>query len=176
MQTLDDLLAQRLSDLIGSEAALRKALGENLNEQQKVRLAANAAGVNLIEPRVLQTLALPTEPTGAMPFRRHPSLKTIKEAVVSVLNASLFGMTALEILEKIDTLHGMDYPRTSLSPQLSRLKNDGVIAKDGKIWRLVPPSAKKNEAPSANALEPQNIPHQGDQTGAVRSPEIGALE
>lgn len=38
----------------------------------------------------------------------------------------------------------MPYVRTSLSPQLSRLKDDGFVALEGKIWLL-----KKFEAADA---------------------------
>jgi len=45
-------------------------------------------------------------------------------------------MTALEILAAINLKFGTDYPRTSLSPQLSRLKADGRIEREGIVWRL----------------------------------------
>jgi hypothetical protein len=174
--TLDKFLIERLSDLESEESGLRKALGENLAEQDKVRRAANAAGVDLISKITSSTFSRSAQFIPPAPHHRHPSLKTIKEAVVSVLSTSLFGMTALEILDEINKRHGMDYPRTSLSPQLSRLKNEGIINKDGKVWCLVNSGTKKDRAPNANALEPQNIPDQRDQTGAVKSPEIGAPE
>ncbi len=62
------------------------------------------------------------------------SIATIKEAVVAVLDEAGRGLTALEILPKINERLGVDYPRTSLSPQLSRLKAEKEIHLVGKHW------------------------------------------
>jgi chromosome segregation ATPase len=68
---------------------------------------------------------------------------TIKQAVVEVLKDHREGMTALEILAEINTRYfGGRLLRTSLSPQLSRLKNDdGKIELRGNNWFLLPQQA-----------------------------------
>ncbi len=65
---------------------------------------------------------------------------TIKQAVLEVLNDHRDGMTALEILAGINTRYfGGRIVRSSLSPQLSRLKdNDGKIELRGNKWFLLP--------------------------------------
>lgn len=62
---------------------------------------------------------------------------TIKDYVVQVLSESKRGMSALDILTAINERFGKDYDRTSLSPQLSRLRQDGVVGLRGPIWYLI---------------------------------------
>jgi chromosome segregation ATPase len=68
------------------------------------------------------------------------SLLTIKQAVLEVLKDHREGMTALEILAAINTRYfGGRIVRSSLSPQLSRLKdNDSKIDLRGNKWFLLP--------------------------------------
>ncbi len=65
---------------------------------------------------------------------------TIKQAVLEVLKDHREGMTALEILATINTRYfGGRIVRSSLSPQLSRLKdNDAKIDLRGNKWFLRP--------------------------------------
>jgi hypothetical protein len=65
---------------------------------------------------------------------------TIMEAVLNVLNENPQGMTALEILAEINTRYfGGSLRRTSLSPQLSRLKDrDKKIELRGNVWFRLP--------------------------------------
>lgn len=65
-------------------------------------------------------------------FRRN-----IQEMAVCVLGPSQ-GLTALEIIEKIYNKYQVLIPRTSLSPQLTRLKNRGLIERDSRVWYVTP--------------------------------------
>ena len=47
-------------------------------------------------------------------------------------------MDALTILFAINYRLGSNFARTSLSPQLSRLKEDGFVTLTRKIWKLAP--------------------------------------
>jgi uncharacterized protein (UPF0218 family) len=67
--------------------------------------------------------------------RQRPSV-TIKDAVIRVLVENPPGLTALDILEAINSQFGLGVERTSLSPQLSRLKVDERIKRLGKIWSI----------------------------------------
>ena len=68
------------------------------------------------------------------PYMTH-SPNSIKEMILEVLGASPRGMKAIDILESINSVYpGANLARTSLSPQLSRLKNDKKIVKSGLIW------------------------------------------
>ena len=61
---------------------------------------------------------------------------TIKEAVLKTLRSYNRPMGALEILDKLKEDFGMVYERTSLSPQLSRLKAEEKISLDRGAWSL----------------------------------------
>jgi hypothetical protein len=45
-----------------------------------------------------------------------------------------------------------DIERTSMSPQLARLREDGAIEQDNMKWRL---SARSTQGGAANSLQPQ---------------------
>lgn len=63
---------------------------------------------------------------------------TIKDMVRSVLTRNPEGGTSDQIANWITQLHGAEVARTSLSPQLSRLKADDEVSLDEEtgIWRL----------------------------------------
>ena len=61
---------------------------------------------------------------------------TIKDFVVRVLSEHPGGLVALDILAAINEKFGTEYPRTSLSPQLSRLAKQGVLGRRGMVWYL----------------------------------------
>ncbi|GKY88886.1 hypothetical protein [Sinisalibacter aestuarii] len=63
---------------------------------------------------------------------------TIKEMVRSVLSRNPEGGTSDQIINWINQIHASEVARTSLSPQLSRLKADGIVMldEDTGIWKL----------------------------------------
>lgn len=63
---------------------------------------------------------------------------TIKDAILDVLANNPDGADAQEILAMINEGYGLSVVRTSLSPQLSRLKSEGKITLTGKVWARVP--------------------------------------
>lgn len=69
--------------------------------------------------------------------RRKPPI-TIKQAVLQVLKEHPEGLIALDILKKINERHALGIVRTSLSPQLSRLKGDRKIVNRGNLWLRTP--------------------------------------
>jgi hypothetical protein len=60
--------------------------------------------------------------------------QTIKDMARAVLDTAAGGMTAHEILAAIKEEFDREIDRTSLSPQLSRLKTDGVITLHDDRW------------------------------------------
>ena len=64
---------------------------------------------------------------------------TIKELVRKALSEQFEnGATANQLLELFASAWGRnDIVRTSLSPQLSRLRKEGTLFRTGQIWRLV---------------------------------------
>lgn len=74
---------------------------------------------------------------------------TIQTMIVDVLRDFPGGLEALEIVRHIRERYGRDVPRTSLSPQLSRLKTDGVIDLENKTWRLTESNSASETTPGA---------------------------
>lgn len=94
----------------------------------------NAATSHEDRWRSLVVHSLPTIPKS--PYAR----LTIKELIVKGLQEQFeLGATASQLLELFASAWGRtDVVRTSLSPQLSRLKQDGELIRDGQRWRLAP--------------------------------------
>ena len=61
---------------------------------------------------------------------------TLKKMIVAVLEERSYGADALEILDLIKGKFGQDVKRTSLSPQLSRLKKSEQLVLIDKVWCL----------------------------------------
>ena len=76
-------------------------------------------------------------------------------------------MTASDILAAINKRLGVNYSRTSLSPQLSRLKQEGSLDLDGNAWSMsrddalgIPEQAIVSDLPSAtNDKKPNQWAH-----------------
>lgn len=64
--------------------------------------------------------------------------KTLKELAIEAIRSRHEGMEAAEILRWIKDMAGKDVPRESLSPQLSRLGQDGTLMREGMVWKLGP--------------------------------------
>jgi hypothetical protein len=47
-----------------------------------------------------------------------------------------YGATANQLLALFKSAYGREIPRESLSPQLSRLKEDKIIVLEGKLWKI----------------------------------------
>lgn len=77
---------------------------------------------------------------------------TIKDMVVSVLSSRLEGAEASDIVNFIANEFGEEVPRSSLSPQLSRLKEEGALILDGRIWKLNRQEDRADFARSSVAL------------------------
>ena len=105
-------------------------------ELAAVRRSASIAGVDL---EVIEEAAAEKHPPHSVSSNvstRAPAEKTIKEATVEILKEATGGLTAKELLRVMRDRYGLDYPRSSLSPQLSRLKGDGILAREDGRWLL----------------------------------------
>jgi len=61
---------------------------------------------------------------------------TIKQSVIQILMAHPHGLTARQILEKLRETSRPELPRHVLSPQLSRLLQEGRLTHKGRVWSL----------------------------------------
>ncbi len=131
-ETLTDFISNRLTELRAREKPLRQELEDIVREIEQLQRAADGAGILVDGLAPIATVPAAAH-TSAFTRRSVPE-KTIKEAVLAVLKESTTGLTALDILDRINAHLGVNYPRTSLSPQLSRLKADGLLRREGNIW------------------------------------------
>lgn len=76
---------------------------------------------------------------------------TIKEMVLDVLNGG-GGAEASEIVELIHNRFGEEIPRSSLSPQLSRLKEDGFLNLDGRVWTIISDKEDRDKSRSSEEI------------------------
>jgi hypothetical protein len=88
---------------------------------------------------------------------------TIKEMVIDVLSDLPDGAEASEIVDLIANKHGEVVVRSSLSPQLSRLKDEGVLELDGRIWRAL----QKEKGSEPTSSEPSQEFGGGEVRGQV---------
>jgi hypothetical protein len=121
-ETLRHFVERRIQELIDAERPLREKLEEIARERRELERTAKAIGLGSI---------INTRSESAEGQR-----KTIKEAVIEILNSKPHGLTAMDILKELNSMTDTKYPRTSLSPQLSRLKRDGRITQSGIVWSL----------------------------------------
>jgi hypothetical protein len=134
-ETLKDFISRRLREISEAEAPLREQLLSLADERRQIERAALAIGAS--------NVAVSTPQIGLVTRERRVPKGTIKRAVLKTLEDAPGGMDALTILAAINHRLGSHFERTSLSPQLSRLKEDGFISLHGKLWKLAPFSAEE---------------------------------
>ncbi|HSX54169.1 MAG TPA: hypothetical protein VLG14_02630 [Sphingomonas sp.] len=107
--TLRDFIAQRETEIRDQQ----KALKAELRELQIAKAALEG-------PTDAPTVGVAT--------------LTIKEMARDVLSGMPGGLNSSGILDAIKKKYSREIERTSLSPQLSRLKDDGELVLDGDTW------------------------------------------
>ncbi len=86
---------------------------------------------------------------------------TNKQLAVAALEEHFTsGAKASELVSFFKSRWNREIDRSTFSPQLTRLLRDGLVEKDGMVWRL-----KKDTAPK-HASGPHDVPRQGNQTEA----------
>lgn len=149
-ETLAEFIVRRRREIAEAQDRLRLELDALDKEFDQIDKAARAAGIEenaFVAERYREQSGLFTVERAR---QRVVAEKTIKEAVLEILKDAGRGMTALEILPEVNRRLNVDYPRTSLSPQLSRLKADGLLEREGIVWSLVQAPQTK-EVPTAGA-------------------------
>lgn len=110
-------------DLLATLDVRYKALKAEMEEVKRLRAAIKAASGDA--PKT--------------PRKRSRSPEdgpTFKEMIKVVLTEKGAGADALEIIELIKTRFNKEIKRTSISPQLSRLKASGDLILEDKVWVL----------------------------------------
>lgn len=149
-QTLSDFLTARFNQLEHETDTLHARLAEIDAERAQLTKAAMAAGLSTLAPAA--TASSQAEGPGA----------TMKDAVLAVLRKEGRGMTAIELLPRVNAYCGREFNRSSLSPQLSRLKVDEKIHRQGLVWHLA-----ENENEAAGDDPDKDAPAASDVTDRI---------
>lgn len=127
-ETFADFVVRRKAEIQEQIKALRAELNQ-LGEAEKLLSLPMSA----VRQRVRVTKA------GA---------PTLKEMALEVLRHEPNGADANSILQGVKERFGVDVPRSSMSPQLSRLGQEGRVLLDGLVWRLAPDEGGEYEKSS----------------------------
>jgi hypothetical protein len=127
-------VAETLAEFI---ARRRRELDE---AEERLKAELVAIGRERLELSAAEGIKLATDdgPRTETYKRRRKKIKpgTIMSDVISILRESPKGMIALDILSVINRRREYPLSRTSLSPQLSRLKGAGYVELQGSNWIL----------------------------------------
>lgn len=127
MTTFEEFMRARYKILLKEREELYLQLRALQKEQEEIERAAKASGLQLNEPETRAPQTQDKPPKNNM---------TIKEASVEILKKHPNGLPANEILSELNKMLASDYVRSSLSPQLSRLKRIGAIYDVNGVWTL----------------------------------------
>jgi hypothetical protein len=133
MTTLRDFIVTRETDI----KSQIKALKVELSDLKIAKSALDSQGGSI-------SLETPTAVT-----------KTIKDMIRDALKSATVGLTSTDILTKIIDQTGRQIERTSLSPQLTRMKADGEVTLVDNLWFLAdaPDFAAKRHYEEINSPE-----------------------
>lgn len=152
-QTLLERLVELRSEIVPLEQELlevrlaKAALRREAPGAEQHRLALASPGTLKVHDAVSSSSVSHIE-MGHDAIRSPYSRLTIKELVRKALAEHFeHGATANELIDLFENVWGRaEIARTSLSPQLSRLKNEGVVFRNGHIWRLRIPRPNEKAA------------------------------
>ena len=173
-------LKRRERELIQQTAAIRGMLIPKEKQLEQIRQAMQAIGIQpsyteQLKPFMDQTQVdldqVVASALGNTPLPLLAEALTIKEMILRALKDHFHGgATPSELRDYMRTAYGRDVDRNSISPQLARLRDEGIVknantSKEGGKWQLAlgvsaedlvaighwPPGAK-HHPPSENAL------------------------
>lgn len=130
--TIHTFLTNRKKEIFSQIKALRHELAE----------------LRLVEQTLSGRVASDSASAGTRGIEKPP---TFQDMIVQVLAGRPQGATAIDILQLIEAIFGKKIIRSSISPQLSRLKSAGVLILENNMWRLV-------NAPDAESADPGEEP------------------
>ncbi len=82
--------------------------------------------------------------------------KTLKEMAIEAIRANPDGLEAVDVIRWINEKYGLTVARESMSPQLSRLGQDGTLMREGLVWKTGPRLAFGDGPPSPTFV-PESI-------------------
>jgi hypothetical protein len=127
MATLRDFIANRRAEIADAIAGLRAELHE-------IDVIEKALGPG---PRAAApTSGQPEARGGAGEARGGSGRQTLRSMTLDVLRERPEGADKRTIIRLIRETHGVAVPVNSLTTQLSRLKSEHVLGREGLVWRV----------------------------------------
>lgn len=150
LESASDLygLFNQIEQRFSLEASMNRALTA-LNVQKK-ELENQIAGLQAKLSRVQAAIAALTagdlfDQPGGLTGRTNRPAGTLKQMAFTVLSEADKAMTANQILQSISDKFGQKIQRTSMSPQLSRLGDAGVLLRIDNLWSINPATKTRSE-------------------------------
>lgn len=130
-------LTARKSKILKQIQRLERGL-EEIERTEKLYRKSGQASENKSDVQAQDQQAVSPKPIRRARLRleQKDRGKSIKEWVCDILNDDPLGLTSHQILETLRESGLPNLERTSLSPQLSRLKDEGKIFLEGGVWKL----------------------------------------
>ncbi len=131
-----EFVVEELSKRLQQKIDARSALEVDITSIQQALEASHQALLAISDPHI-PIKSIKTPPVVG---RYSGGKKTLKGMIMAALTTHFHdtGATTNELLAYFKDVHEKDILRSSLSPQLSRLKRDGFIVSRNHIWSLAP--------------------------------------
>ncbi|MFL5297394.1 MAG: hypothetical protein ACJ798_13515 [Phenylobacterium sp.] len=119
----------------------------------------------LAEIRIAEA-ALTGVPTGRSVVSSHSGVSSvvregsIKDWVLRALAQAPFGLETERVIEAVHRAGGPEVPRSSMTPQLSRLKAAGLITQYGRVWAI--PSVSELQTVETPGVQSPGVSDAGD--------------
>jgi len=105
--------------------------------------------VELAEIRVAQAaISGEADAIPSTPIRRRRRPTTVRDGSIKAWILRVLaefepdgGLVTDDVIHAVEAMGGPEVLRNSMTPQLSRLKANGVITQQGRRWKLAPPAA-----------------------------------
>lgn len=171
VKTLADFIARRRRELDEAEAKLIEELRVISQERASLRQAEIAAS----RPKDVETEFQQSWSKRNSDRKSNIKPNTIMDSVIKVLEKHRDGLIALDILRALNEVRESPLLRTSLSPQLSRLRQAGYLELDGSTWRLVrtPVGQTPGNNEAADGVPVEGPSTASDSTQLTRKPGSG---
>lgn len=134
--SLSDFLTHRRADLLRKIEGCRVELAEYEKELGDIEKAGAALAISFSDVAcVISSIRDDPYLPETRVEKRNPEM-TMKESALEILRECTGGLTTNDILDVMNDRLKTSYPRSSLSPQLSRLKGEGKVFRENGRWML----------------------------------------
>lgn len=130
------IIKEKMATLVDEQRSLERELGNLIAARERLvnHTEDDSTAMHNRKNRITEIAnGVLTTRRAAREGVRHGS---IKEAALRVLSDHPEGLLALDVLRLINAERERPIPRTSLSPQLSRLGQNGLASQHDSVWKI----------------------------------------